>query len=157
MEQKQVILLAEDNRDHAYYLQLALDEARIPHDLYVVANGNEAIRYLSAEGKYENRQIYPYPDLFLLDLKMPGMSGFDVLSWLKEREEHRALAKVVLTVSEEIKDVNYAYQLGAKSFLIKPTSIRGLRGLADDIREILAQPRTNRRSSPARPSHRTIG
>src|SRR5688572_23123755 len=127
MDREKVILLAEDNRDHAYLLQLALDEAGIPHALFVLPNGAEAIRYLDAEGKYENRKVYPYPDLFLLDLKMPGLTGFDVLIWLREREEHRALPTVVLTVSEEIKDVNYAYQLGAISFLIKPTNMRDLR------------------------------
>ena len=76
--------------------------------------------YLTGEGKYSNRDEYPLPDLLLLDLKMPRMDGFETLRWLRLQPGLKALRVVVLTSSEEIRDVNLAYQLGANSFLVKP-------------------------------------
>jgi DNA-binding NarL/FixJ family response regulator len=69
---------------------------------------------------YSNRAKYPLPALILLDLKMPGMSGHEFLGWLRGREEFRSLRVVVLSSSDETRDVKLAYKLGANSFLIKP-------------------------------------
>ena len=76
------------------------------------------------EGTYANRGGYPLPSLILLDLKLPGMDGFDVLRWIRQEPNFGSLPVIVLTSSEQIRDVNRAYQLGANSFLVKPTDFQ---------------------------------
>lgn len=119
-----VILLAEDNEDHVALVQRAFKQAGLLNPLYVVKDGVEAIAYLSGDGKYQNRSEYPVPSLLLLDLKMPHKNGFEVLDWIRHAPGLSALRIVVLTSSEEIRDVNRAYELGANSFLVKPVDFR---------------------------------
>jgi CheY-like chemotaxis protein len=85
-----------------------------------VRDGEQCVAYLSGTGKFANRDEFPLPDLLLLDLKMPGMDGFDVLLWLRQQPTLSALRVIVITSSESLRDVNRAYQLGANSFLVKP-------------------------------------
>lgn len=115
-----VFLLVEDNDNDALLLRRAFVKARVLNPLHVARSGEEAIAYLSGTGKYATRSEYPLPSLVLLDLKMPGLDGFDVLRWIRQEPELRALRVVVLTSSDELRDINLAYQLGANSFLVKP-------------------------------------
>jgi CheY-like chemotaxis protein len=115
-----LILLAEDRDDDVILIRRAFKKANILNPLHVVGDGEEAIAYLKGEGQYANRAEYPLPDLLLLDLKMPRQSGFEVLSWIRQEPHLSGLRVVVLTSSDEIRDVNRAYQLGANSFLVKP-------------------------------------
>lgn len=115
-----VILLAEDREEEVMLLRRAFAKANFLNPLHVVSNGEEAISYLQGEGKYANRDEYPLPSLLLLDLKMPRKNGFEVLEWVRQQPGLTALRMVVLTSSDEIRDVNRAYQLGANSFLVKP-------------------------------------
>ncbi len=115
-----VILLAEDREDEVMLLRRAFAKANFLNPLHVVSNGEEAIAYLQGEGKYSNRDEYPLPSLLLLDLKMPRINGFEVLEWIRQQPSLNALRVVVLTASDEMRDVNRAYQLGANSFLVKP-------------------------------------
>lgn len=120
MPEPAVILLAEDEEDDVLLVKHAFSQAKIPNPLHVVWNGQEAIAYLMGTGVYSNRAEYPLPDLFLLDLKMPRVNGFEVLEWLRQQPGLAALRVLVLTSSEDLHDVNRAYQLGANSFLVKP-------------------------------------
>jgi CheY-like chemotaxis protein len=120
MAEHAVILLAEDEEDYVLLIRHAFSQANIPNPLHVVWNGQEAIAYLKGEGKYSNRDEYPLPDLMLLDLKMPRVNGFEVLKWLRVQPGLAPLRVLVLTSSEELRDVNEAYRLGANSFLVKP-------------------------------------
>lgn len=115
-----VILLAEDDEDQIVLIRRAFLEARLLNPLHVVRHGEATIAYLKGEGQYANRAEYPLPALLLLDLKMPRRNGFEVLKWVREEPSLRALRVVVLTSSEDIRDVNEAYRLGANSFLVKP-------------------------------------
>ncbi|MFN7137861.1 MAG: response regulator [Limisphaerales bacterium] len=117
------ILLVEDNDDHAYFIQHAFRQARLANPTFRVTNGDEAVEYLKGEGKYSNRCEYPLPSLILLDLKMPRRNGFEVLEWIRQQPGLKGLRVVVLTTSDEIRDVNRAYELGANSFLVKPVSV----------------------------------
>ena len=115
-----VILLAEDSADDVDMFRRAFKQACIEAPLHIVSDGDEAIAYLTGEGKFANRAEFPLPDLFLLDLKMPRKNGFEVLAWLRTHPTLCPLRTVVLTTSEDIKDVTRAYAFGANSFLTKP-------------------------------------
>jgi CheY-like chemotaxis protein len=135
MAEQAVILLAEDEEDYVLLIRRAFGQAKIPNPLHVVWNGQEAIAYLKGEGKYANREEYPLPDLFLLDLKMPRVNGFEVLKWVRSQPGLAPLRVLVLTSSEEIRDVNEAYKLGANSFLVKPLDFQDFAQLGRLIQE----------------------
>ena len=115
-----IILLAEDREDDIVLIRKAFRQACLLNPLFVVRDGEEAINYLQGQGKFANREEYPLPDLFLLDLKMPRLDGFEVLKWVRQEPCMDRLRVIVLTSSERMADVNLAYQLGANSFLVKP-------------------------------------
>ena len=129
-----VILLAEDNEDHAILTRRAFKQAALINPVFVVQDGEEAIAYLKGEGKFSNRTEYPLPTLLLLDLKMPRKNGFEVLEWVRQQPSLAALRVVVLTTSDQIHDVNRAYQLGANSFLTKPVDFRDFVQLSSAIK-----------------------
>jgi CheY-like chemotaxis protein len=120
MSERALILLVEDNADDAALLRRAFIKARVMNPLHLARTGEEAIAYLGGSGRYANRSEFALPSLVLLDLKMPGMDGFDVLRWIRQDPTLKALRVVVLSSSDDMRDVNTAYKLGANSFLIKP-------------------------------------
>lgn len=124
--ERAVILLAEDDEDYVTLVRKAFAEAYISNPLYVVSTGPEAMAYLQGTGKYRSRDEYPLPDLLLLDLKLPGYSGFEILTWVRAQPELAGLRILVLTSSDQMKDVNEAYRLGANSFLTKPYDFQNL-------------------------------
>lgn len=134
MSDHAVILLAEDREDDVVIIRRAFLQGRILNPLFVVKDGEEVIAYLSGEGKYANRAEYPLPELLLLDLKMPKLDGFETLRWVRQNPGLKALRIVVLTSSEEISDVNRAYQLGANSFLVKPVNFDHLVEISQAIK-----------------------
>jgi len=129
-----VILLGEDREDDVVIIRRAFLQSRILNPLFVVKDGEEVISYLSGKGKYSNRAEFPLPELLLLDLKMPKLDGFEVLRWVRQNPGLQALRVVVLTSSEEISDVNRAYQLGANSFLVKPVNFDRLIEISQAIK-----------------------
>jgi CheY-like chemotaxis protein len=124
-----VILLAEDRPDDVILIQRALVKARVYNPVLVVHDGEEALDYLHGRGKFADRQRYPFPNLMLLDLKMPKLDGFHVLEAIRANRDFRSVRVIVLTSSQEIKDVNHAYELGASSFLVKPLEFDNYEGL----------------------------
>src|SRR5262245_1874356 len=115
-----VILLAEDREDDILLVRKAFLSADMNCQLQVARDGEQAMLYLSGEVKFHDRAEFPFPDLLLLDLKMPRVNGFEVLRWIRQHPKVRNLRVVVLTASDQIRDVNEAYRLGANSFLVKP-------------------------------------
>jgi len=115
-----VILLAEDDENHALLVQRAFKKANLLNPLHVVRDGEEAIAYLKGEGHYANRAEFPLPAILLLDLKMPRKDGFEVLQWIRQDQHLCGLRIIVLTSSDGIQDIGRAYRLGANSFLQKP-------------------------------------
>ena len=120
LPEQAVILLVEDRDDDVFLVRRALRQAKVFNPFFLVRDGEEALSYLEGKGKYRNRDEYPLPDIMLLDLKMPKMDGFEVLRYVRSKPEFKALRIIVLTSSEELKDVNKAYEIGANSFLVKP-------------------------------------
>jgi CheY-like chemotaxis protein len=114
------ILMVEDDDDDAFMIRLAFQKANVINRLLLVRSGDQALCYFSGQGQYAERETYPLPGLLLLDLKLPGMSGFEVLEWVRGRPQFRELPVVVLTSSTDVRDANRAFRLGANSFVIKP-------------------------------------
>lgn len=126
MNHSEHILLAKDNEDYAVLFRRALEAARINASLQIVRDGKEAVDYLTGAEPYNNRQKHPFPKLLLLDLKMPRMDGFEVLSAVRQRLGFTQLPVIVLTHSDNPADVKRAYELGATSYFRKPDSLEGL-------------------------------
>jgi len=114
------ILLVEDDPNDVLLLERAFQKAGLQNLLKFVRDGGQAIDYLSGRGIYEDRNQFPLPFLLLLDLKMPGTDGFEVLQWIRSQPELMRLLIVVLTSSNLQSDVDRAYELGANSYLVKP-------------------------------------
>lgn len=114
------ILLAEDDQNDVLLIKRAFSKSRIVNPIACVGNGEEAVAYLKGEGVYTDRRQYPLPFLLLLDLKLPRLSGHEVLKWLREQPLLKRLPVVVLTSSKQPADINRAYELGANSYLVKP-------------------------------------
>jgi CheY-like chemotaxis protein len=120
MPKPAIILLAEDEKTDAYFIEWAFRTAELPHRICHVQDGQEAIDYLSGTEIYGDRGLYPLPDLLLLDLKMPRLDGFAVMTWLRERPEWSALPVVVLSSSQFPADIRRARELGAADYNVKP-------------------------------------
>jgi CheY-like chemotaxis protein len=114
------ILLVEDNDDDVFAMQRALRKAQVSHSLQVVSNGEKAINYLSGSGGYADRAYYPLPSLVFLDLKLPYVTGFEVLAWMREQPGLDKMPVVVLSSSAEEMDRDRASALGAHLYLVKP-------------------------------------
>lgn len=118
----QTILLVEDDPNDVLAIQRAFRKANLSNPLQAVGDGEQAVAYLSGQGIYADRERYPLPVLVLLDLKMPRMSGLEVLAWLRQQQGLNRLPVVVITSSRENPDINRAYELGANSYLAKPVA-----------------------------------
>lgn len=124
------LLLVEDNEDDVFLMRRALKGAHVVNPLLVVEDGQEAVDYLSGTGKFADREQYPLPAVVFLDLKLPFLSGHDVLAWIRRRKEFESLVVIVLTSSNEASDLSRCYSLGANSYLVKPPTPEQLDDLA---------------------------
>ncbi|MGE5391855.1 MAG: response regulator [Deltaproteobacteria bacterium] len=115
-----VILLVEDNEDHAELVKRNFQTHRIANHIYHVKDGEEALDFLFHRGAYSNIETSPKPNLILLDLRLPKLDGLGVLNLVKADEQLKSIPTVVLTSSESENDVNLAYENHVNSFLVKP-------------------------------------
>jgi CheY-like chemotaxis protein len=115
-----VILLVEDNPDDVELTRMALEETHLTNRLVVVRDGVEALDWLYCTGTHAERAPCLIPSLVLLDLKLPKMSGLQVLQHLRGDDRTRRLPVVVLTSSKEEQDIIRSYNLGANSYIQKP-------------------------------------
>ena len=120
------ILIADDNADDVELLRRAFGKAGFAQQFHAVCGGRDIIEYLEGKGIYQDRASFPFPSLVLLDFKMRGMTGSEVLQWIRARAEFKRLPVIVFSGSAYAKDVNEAYDLGANSYLIKPHSLEEL-------------------------------
>jgi CheY-like chemotaxis protein len=126
----ETILVVEDNEDDVFALRRAIKKAGVANPLRVVTNGQEAVDYLAATSDPTRQSQHPLPFLVLLDLKLPYRDGFEVLEWIRGQPHLAQMVVVMLTGSDERRDHQRAYSLGARSYLVKPA-------LAEDIRRLL--------------------
>jgi CheY-like chemotaxis protein len=117
-----MILLVEDNPDDEALTLRALQRAPIANRVVVVRDGEEALEYLFRTGRYADGHD-PLPDVIFLDLKLPKVSGLEVLKQLRENRATRLIPVAILTSSSEDRDVVDGYSLGANSFIVKPVDM----------------------------------
>ena len=130
MTTNRTLMLVEDNEDDVFLMRRALKGAKVANRLYVAEDGQEAVDYLGGAGKYRDREQYPLPAVVFLDLKLPLVSGHDVLAWIRRQPELDSVVVIVLTSSNEPSDLNRCYSLGANSYLVKPPTPEQLEELA---------------------------
>ncbi len=116
------ILLVEDNPNEVFLIERAFHRAKIANPLQIVGDGEAAVKYLSGQPPYEDRNAHPLPMMMLLDLKLPRKTGHEVLEWLRQQPGIRRLPVVALTSSKQPTDINRAYDLGVNSYLVKPVT-----------------------------------
>ena len=118
-----LVLLVEDSDDDAFFFRWTLEKCGFSCEVIHAADGAAAIRHLESvlSGKL------PHPDLVFLDLKIPTFTGFEVLSWIRERHFDPPLDVAVLSGSEHASDIQRAHVLGATAYYVKPLSVEQLR------------------------------
>ena len=119
------ILLVEDNPDDVELTVMALKESKITNPVVVARNGVEALDYLLGTGSHAGRDVSLQPVVVLLDIKLPLLSGKDVLRRMREDERTRRTPVVMLTSSDEAEDIATTYDLGANSYVRKPVEFEG--------------------------------
>ncbi|HEX7860112.1 MAG TPA: response regulator [Verrucomicrobiae bacterium] len=138
MESKpQVVLSVDDNDVDGALLERAFKRTSVPARLYRVSEGPQALAYLAGDGIYKDRENYPLPDLVLLDLAMPKMSGVDVLKWIRGQSQNvvKKTRVLIFTSSEKPEDFRAANEIGADGYLLKPTKFDDLKKLVKQIHE----------------------
>jgi two-component system response regulator len=118
--EKKIILLVEDNPDDEALTLRALKQNNIINDVVVARDGVEALDYLMGTGKYTGRNLDELPQVVLLDLKLPKVDGLEVLQRMRSVERTRLLPVVILTSSNEERDIVNGYKFGANSYIRKP-------------------------------------
>ncbi len=114
------ILLVEDNPNDRELTLRALKENNMANHIHVVADGAEALDFLFAKGQYKDREISNPPKIVLLDLKLPKVSGLEVLEKIRSHPNTRMIPVAVLTSSKEESDIKKCYRLGVNSYIVKP-------------------------------------
>src|SRR5258706_365495 len=114
------ILLVEDNPNDVELTLRALKKHNLENKVFVVNDGEEALAFIFATGKYATRDVNFPPKVIFLDLKLPKVNGLEVLKKVKSEEKTKTIPVVVITSSQETQDVKECYQLGVNSFIQKP-------------------------------------
>ena len=127
------ILLVEDNDDDAFAMKRALKRAGITNPLQITIDGQQALEYLAGVGDFQDRARFPLPFLVFLDLKLPYVHGFEVLSWMRQQPALSSIVVVVLTGSAETRDHEKASELGARSYLVKPPTPQVLKDIVSSV------------------------
>lgn len=116
------ILLVEDNPNDIELTMRAFKQNQLQYNIEVVRNGEEALDYLFCKNQYKNRDINDQPKVILLDLKLPKVTGNEVLGKIKKNAKTKMIPVVVLTTSKEHNDIMKSYDLGVNSYIVKPVN-----------------------------------
>jgi CheY-like chemotaxis protein len=125
-EPGKLILLVEDDEHDVFFFRRALGKAGLECPLRLVSDGEQALHYLNGDGKYADRAAHPLPDIIFLDLKLPFVSGMEVLEHIRNQPALNRIDVIVLTSSPEERDRKRAFELGAKEYLVKPAAPKTL-------------------------------
>lgn len=130
-----VILLVEDNPADQKLTIRAFEKGKINTNLQIVNDGQEAMDYLKREGKFEDKNNSPRPDLILLDINMPKKDGKQVLKEIRANDKLRSIPIVMLTTSDQEKDVLESYNLGVNAYISKPVRINDFIDVINKLEE----------------------
>jgi two-component system, response regulator len=112
--------MVEDNPNDSELISRALRKHKLANSLTIIDDGAEAVDFLFCKGKYSDRSFLNSPRVVLLDLKLPKVSGLEIIKMLKEDPRTSSIPVVVLTSSQEEPDIKEAYRLGVNSYVVKP-------------------------------------
>ncbi len=127
------ILLVEDEEAHALLTERAIRKAGNANQMDIVSDGEKALDYLFNRGEYADKSRYPLPGLILLDIKLPGIDGIELLKIIKEHPELKKIPVIMLTTSERETDISEAYKYYANSYLTKPV---GFKAFEEKVKQI---------------------
>ena len=147
-EANYTILLVEDDENDAMLLRMAFQKNSIANPVQWVKDGLEAVAYLNGDGAYADRAKYPFPEVLLVDLKMPRMTGLELLAWINEHPEFRVIPTIIMTSSRQELDIEHAYKLGANTYMTKPIAFDQLAQMVKLTHEYWAM------SAKPKPKHR---
>ena len=122
----ELVLLVEDNLEHATLIQALLDLRSLDSPVFVTANVAEACAYLSGEWPFDNRRRHPLPGLIVLDHWLLDGTGLEILEWLQDREELLSIPVMVFTACRDKKVEKRARELGVRDYLMKPDGYEDL-------------------------------
>jgi CheY-like chemotaxis protein len=129
------VLMVEDDENDVLLIQRAFKKHLLQCPVHVARDGHEAIEYLTGKAKFGDRTKFPFPDAVITDLKMPKMSGFELLAWIHDHQEFRTIPTIVLSSSKQENDVARAYELGANTYMVKPSDFDTLAEMVKLIRD----------------------
>ncbi len=127
------ILLVEDNKSDAALTIRALKKNNLGNNLLHLIDGAQAIDFIFAKGEYEGRNMENQPKVIFLDIKMPKVSGLEVLRMIKSDERTRLISVVMMTSSKEEKDIIDSHKLGANSYVVKPVGFENFSKAVTDL------------------------
>ena len=119
------VLLVEDNMHDAEMTIRSLKKVNLANNLVHVKDGEEALDFIFAKGKFADREAVHFPKVILLDIKMPKVDGIEVLKQLKSHPSSKTIPVVIMTSSREEQDIINSYQLGVNSYVVKPVDFEG--------------------------------
>lgn len=140
MSHLQYILLAEDDIQYAFIIQLALKQAGIENPVHLLTSHDHLIAYLAGEGPYADRAAHPLPAVLILALRLPLFEDFRALRWIRQRRDFDHIRIAVLSSVDHPSERETARQFGADTHLIKPSDFSGLVRIAEDLRRKWLEP-----------------
>lgn len=136
-----IILYAEDSEDDVLLMERALGRIDFPGTLVVMSHGLDVIDYLNGTGSYADRNQHPFPDLILLDVKMPRIGGLETLRWIRRQEPFQATPVLMFSASKQPIDVQSAYASKADAYLVKPLETQALTEMMSDVLKLCGRTR----------------
>lgn len=149
MKSNYLILVVEDDDSDFFLLERAFRKNNIQNPIVRVKDGLDGLHYLQGTGDFTDRDKYPFPDVIILDLKTPRMSGMELLAWIRDHPDCRVIPTVIMSSSQQDVDVSRAYELGANTYFVKPTTFEDLIQLTNTIQDYWrrgARPAATKRS-----------
>ena len=133
------VLVVEDSPNDVLLLQRAFSKGGPDVPLHFARDGQEALDYLGGANHFVDRNLYPLPTLLLVDLKLPGIDGFDIIKWVRKQPGFNDLRIVVLSSSNEPSDISRAHELGANAYHVKPNDPNAFIGMVEGLRTYWAK------------------
>jgi CheY-like chemotaxis protein len=133
MKSQSTVLVADDDANDVFFLRRAFQKAGLTCPIVDVPDGEKAINYLAGSDGFGDRHRFPIPSLLFLDLKMPKVSGFEVLEWLQKHNDLTTIRVVVLSSSNLPGDMQKARLLGAHDYRVKPADIDDMITMVKDV------------------------